>query len=99
MLILSIPESGRDKKTNPVDVVSKRLMSEDIGKVLIKLEERERQVIILRFGLNNGDPLTLKDVGQIFGITRERIRRIEAKALRKLRHSNNLKYLQGYLAS
>jgi len=65
--------------------------------VLNTLTCRERDVLRLRFGLDDGRPRTLEEVGQVFGVTRERIRQIEAKALRKLRHPSRSKKLKDYL--
>ena len=65
--------------------------------VLSTLTEREENVLRLRFGLDDGRNRTLEEVGQIFGVTRERIRQIEAKALRKLRHPSRSKRLKDYL--
>ena len=64
-----------------------------------KLSDRERKVLELRFGLNDGTSHTLEEVGQEFGVTRERIRQIEAKALRKLRHPTRSKWLKDYWQS
>ena len=64
---------------------------------LSTLTERERKVILLRFGLEDGHPKTLEEVGKVFGVTRERIRQIEAKALRKLKHPSRSKLLKDYL--
>jgi len=66
--------------------------------VLATLSERERQVIKLRFGLGDGYPRTLEEVGHMFGVTRERIRQIEAKALKKLRNPARMKRLRDYLS-
>jgi RNA polymerase primary sigma factor len=68
-----------------------------IAEALDKLSERERRIIVLRFGLEDGKFRTLEEVGREFGITRERIRQIEAKALRKLRHPSYSRQLRGYL--
>ncbi len=81
----------------PVDLASSHILRKDIAEALSRLEDRERQVLILRFGLEDGKFRTLEEVGQEFGITRERIRQIESKALRKLRHPSYSRQLQGYL--
>ena len=73
------------------------VLKEEINDVLSTLSERERKIIILRFGLNNEVPRTLEEVGQMFGVTRERIRQIEAKALRKLKHPSRSRKLKDYL--
>ena len=65
--------------------------------VLTTLSDRERRVLEERFGLNDGKPKTLEEVGKVFQVTRERIRQIEAKALRKLRHPSRSKRLRDYL--
>jgi RNA polymerase primary sigma factor len=65
--------------------------------VLGTLSDRERQVLAMRFGLDDGRTRTLEEVGKAFGVTRERIRQIEAKALRKLRHPSRSKKLKDYL--
>lgn len=79
----------------PEDVAGNTLRRELLREVLYSLTERERQVIDNRFGLTDGYPRTLEEVGKLFGVTRERIRQIEAKALRKLRHPSRMKMLQG----
>lgn len=81
----------------PVDAASKELLREQIRNVLSFLSEREREVLEMRFGLNDGKDHTLEEVGKSFGVTRERIRQIEAKALRKLRHPSRSKSLRDYL--
>ncbi len=73
----------------PFDMVAKGLRRQDLERVLAKLNERERTVLTMRYGLDNGIPRTLDDVGQHFNLTRERIRQIEAKALAKLRHPSS----------
>jgi RNA polymerase primary sigma factor len=81
----------------PDDAASKELLREQIRGVLDFLNEREREVLEMRFGLNDGRDHTLEEVGKTFGVTRERIRQIEAKALRKLRHPSRSKALRDYL--
>lgn len=82
----------------PVEGVARTLLREDILDVLNTLSQRERQVLLLRFGLEDGQERTLEQVGQCFGVTRERIRQLEAKALRKLRHPSRHKWLKDYSA-
>jgi RNA polymerase primary sigma factor len=86
-----------DKLPQPIEAASHQLMKEQIAEALGKLAERERKIIELRFGLADGKYRTLEEVGREFGITRERIRQIEAKALRKLRHPSYSRRLRGYL--
>jgi RNA polymerase primary sigma factor len=81
----------------PLELASQQLLRNQIGDALDKLTERERRIIVLRFGLEDGRFRTLEEVGREFGITRERIRQIEAKALRKLRHPTYSRKLRGYL--
>ncbi|MEZ4665402.1 MAG: RNA polymerase sigma factor RpoD [Thermomicrobiales bacterium] len=81
----------------PVELASHQLLKLQIAEALDKLSERERRIIVLRFGLEDGKFRTLEEVGREFGITRERIRQIEAKALRKLRHPSYSRQLRGYL--
>lgn len=80
---------------DPADAASMLLLKEQISEVLKTLAPREAEVLRLRFGLEDGRSRTLEEVGQSFGVTRERIRQIEAKALRKLRHPVRLRKLQG----
>jgi RNA polymerase primary sigma factor len=82
----------------PVDAASLQLLREQMKEVLDGLSDRERNVIERRFGLRDGQARTLEEVGQEFGVTRERIRQIEAKALRKLRHPQRSRKLKDYLA-
>jgi RNA polymerase primary sigma factor len=82
---------------NPLDLTSFSLLKGKLGDVLCSLNERERKVLELRFGLGDGNARTLEEVGQQFNVTRERIRQIEAKALRKMRHPTRLKQLNGFL--
>lgn len=81
----------------PVDIASRQLLKEQIDEVLATLNSRERRILQLRFGLEDGRARTLEEVGQDFGVTRERIRQIEAKALRKLRHPSRSRKLKDYL--
>ncbi len=82
----------------PADQASRQLLKEQMQDVLDGLSDRERKVLELRFGLHDGQTRTLEEVGQAFGVTRERIRQIEAKALRKLRHPLRSRKLKDYLA-
>ena len=82
---------------SPLDLTSFHLLKNKLGDVLCSLTERERQVLELRFGICDGNVRTLEEVGHQFRVTRERIRQIEAKALRKMRHPTRLKQLNGYL--
>jgi RNA polymerase primary sigma factor len=81
----------------PAEAASHQLLKEQVEDVLGSLTSRERKVLILRFGLDDGRARTLEEVGREFGVTRERIRQIEAKALRKLRHPSRSKKLKDYL--
>jgi len=81
----------------PADAASKQLLKEQIDAVLHSLTPREQRVLQLRFGLEDGRSRTLEEVGKEFGVTRERIRQIEAKALRKLRHPSRSRKLKDYL--
>jgi RNA polymerase primary sigma factor len=81
----------------PADAASFRLLKEQLEEVLDTLTAREEKVLRLRFGLEDGRARTLEEVGQVFGVTRERIRQIEAKALRKLRHPSRSKKLKDFL--
>ena len=81
----------------PDDATSKQLLREQMRNILGSLSKRERQVLEMRFGLKDGQGHTLEEVGQAFGVTRERIRQIEAKALRKLRHPLRSRKLRDYL--
>jgi len=82
---------------SPVNVALDVLRQKEIEKVLSTLTEREAKIIKLRFGIGVGYPRTLEEVGQIFNVTRERVRQIEAKAIRKLRHPSRSKYLREYI--
>ncbi len=82
---------------NPSDMTSYSLLKDKLSDVLSSLTERERKVLELRFGLGDGYSRTLEEVGKQFKVTRERIRQIEAKALRKMRHPTRIRQLQGFL--
>lgn len=86
-----------DSAPSPYDTASKQLLKENIKEVLNTLSPREASVLVYRFGLEGGRSMTLEEVGKKFGVTRERIRQIEAKALRKLKHPSRRKKLQDYL--
>lgn len=87
-----------DKIVGPVDAAARQLLKEQIRSALNVLNEREREVLEMRFGLSNGQESTLEEVGAHFGVTRERVRQIEAKALRKLRHPSRSRALRDYLS-
>jgi RNA polymerase primary sigma factor len=82
---------------SPVQEAELNILKEQIQDVLSDLNERERRVISLRFGIDDGYPRTLEEVGSIFKVTRERIRQIEAKALRKLRHPRRSRKLRDFI--
>lgn len=86
-----------DTQLSPVDQASKQLLKDHLDEVLSTLSDREARVLKLRFGLEGTKQMTLEEVGKVFGVTRERIRQIEAKALRKLKHPSRRKKLQDYL--
>ena len=87
-----------DKRAvSPANATAYSMLKEQIGDVLVTLSERERQVLLLRFGLQDGSPRTLEEVGQMFNVTRERVRQIEAKALRKLRHPTRSRRLRNFI--
>ncbi len=87
-----------DRNTAPlIDTVSDHLLKEKITEVLSELTPREQRILVLRFGLGDGQSRTLEEVGKEFSLTRERIRQIEAKAIRKLRHPSRSRKLRGYL--
>ncbi len=89
-----IPETNTD---GPIETASTNLMKESVMEVLETLEVREKQVIEHRFGMKDGRSKTLEEVGRYFGVTRERVRQIEAKALRKLRHPTRSRQLRGFV--
>jgi len=86
-----------EEAMQPVDAAAREMLREQVKNALAILSERERQVLELRFGLLDGKDHTLEEVGQYFNVTRERIRQIEAKALRKLRHPTRSRHLRDYL--
>lgn len=85
-----------EQSLSPDQLASHALLRDQIREVLIDLTERERKILAMRFGLDDNIPHTLEEVGKVFGVTRERIRQIEAKALEKIRHHSNIKKLEGY---
>jgi RNA polymerase primary sigma factor len=95
---VSVGDFIEDKSAeNPSDVTSYSLLKEKLGDVLTSLTERERKILEMRFGLVDGYERTLEEIGKMYNVTRERIRQIEAKALRKLRHPTRVRHLQGFL--
>jgi len=86
-----------ESQLSPYDATSKQMLKENVEEVLAALSPREHKVLRLRFGLDGQRPLTLEEVGREFAVTRERIRQIEAKAIRKLKHPSRRKKLQDYL--
>src|SRR3990167_5634724 len=87
-----------DKRAvSPANATAYSMLKEQIEDVLVTLSDREQQVLLLRFGLQDGSPRTLEEVGQMFNVTRERVRQIEAKALRKLRHPTRSRRLRNFL--
>lgn len=86
-----------ERNMSPEEYATNEMLKDEIAEVLLTLTEREEKVIRLRFGLEDGKSRTLEEVGQMFGVTRERIRQIEAKALRKLRHPSRSRKLKDYL--
>ena len=86
-----------DQAPSPDEAASNAMLKEQLNEVLSTLTEREAKVMRMRYGLENGRQQTLEDVGRALGVTRERIRQIEAKALRKLKHYSRSKKLQGYI--
>jgi RNA polymerase primary sigma factor len=94
----SVGDFIEDKKAaNPSDVTSYSLLKDTLSDVLATLTERERKIVEMRFGLVDGYERTLEEIGRQYNVTRERIRQIEAKALRKMRHPTRLRHLQGFL--
>ena len=87
-----------ERSMSPEEYATNEILKEEIKNVLMTLQEREKEVLELRFGLVDGTSHTLEEVGKIFHVTRERIRQIEAKALRKLRHPSRAKKLKDFLS-
>jgi len=85
------------KAISPANATVRAMLKEEVNSALNTLTERERKILILRFGLNDGSPRTLEEVGSIFKVTRERVRQIEAKALKKLRHPTRSRRLRTFL--
>ena len=86
-----------ERSVSPADVASNMVLREQLDAVLNTLSQRERDVLRMRYGLDDGWPRTLEEVGQHFEVTRERIRQIEAKALKKLRHPSKIRQLRDYI--
>ena len=86
-----------ERNVSPEEYATNEMLKDEIASVLLTLTEREEKVIRLRFGLEDGKARTLEEVGQMCGVTRERIRQIEAKALRKLRHPSRSRKLKDYM--
>jgi RNA polymerase primary sigma factor len=87
-----------DSVLGPVDATSDQLLKEQLRSILDSLTDRERAVLEMRFGLRDGESHTLEEVGRAFGVTRERVRQIESKALRKLRHPGRSRRLRDFLS-
>jgi len=95
---VSVGDFIEDKSAeNPSEVTSYSLLREKLSDVLTTLTDRERKILEMRFGLLDGYERTLEEIGKMYNVTRERIRQIEAKALRKLRHPTRVRHLQGFL--
>jgi len=86
-----------DSTASPAEETNRELLRQQMREALDQLTDRERDVLMLRFGLEDGESRTLEEVGARFGVTRERIRQIESKALRKLRHPTRSRKLRDYL--
>lgn len=88
----------QDKKAvSPANETVRSMLKEEMGSALCTLTEREKKILVLRFGISDGCPRTLEEVGNIFKVTRERVRQIEAKALKKLRHPTRSRRLRTFL--
>jgi RNA polymerase primary sigma factor len=85
------------RAVSPANATVRAMLKDEMGSTLNTLTERERKILALRFGINDGSPRTLEEVGNIFDVTRERVRQIEAKALKKLRHPTRSRRLRVFL--
>ena len=85
------------RAVRPAEAATRKMLGLEVEQVLCQLSEREQEVVRLRFGLDDGRPRTLEEVGRTFGVTRERIRQIESKTLAKLRHPQRSEHLKSYL--
>lgn len=93
----SVTSSRTPRRSSPADAVSFTLLQEQLHSVLDTLSEREAGVVSMRFGLTDGQPKTLDEIGKVYGVTRERIRQIESKTMSKLRHPSRSQVLRDYL--
>ena len=95
----NVGDTIADNKNNqPEEIIEKLINKEEVENMLAKLPEKEAKIIKLRFGLDLGYPRTLEEVGKILNITRERVRQIEAKAIRRLRYPSRTKQIKDYTA-
>src|SRR5206468_467872 len=92
-----VEDEKADGAWNPVNAASHEMLREKLEQVLGTLTFREREIIKLRYGIGDGYTYTLEEVGRIFKVTRERVRQIEAKAVRKLQHPVRARKLEGFL--
>ncbi|MCR5504123.1 MAG: sigma-70 family RNA polymerase sigma factor [Elusimicrobiaceae bacterium] len=93
----NVGDTIADKKNNqPEEIIEKLIKREEVENILTKLSEKEAKIIKLRFGIDSGYPRTLEEVGKMFNVTRERVRQIEAKAIRRLRHPSRARQLKDY---
>lgn len=92
----SVGDFIEDNQAGPEEILLQNSLIEDIDSVLMTLTDKERDIIISRFGLNNTAPMSLKEIGEQYNLTKERIRQIEKRALERLRHSSRVKYLESY---
>lgn len=85
-----------DEGFGPDELIMEKCLKEDINSVLASLSEKERNIIVLRFGLNNNAPMSLKEIGEVYGLTKERIRQIEKRAIERLKMPSRSKLLESY---